>query len=83
MVPKKSKDESSEIKKSPRVLREEKIAAMSQEELAELAIYMSRKIQEAKAMLRIAVKTFRWVQKPAEAQDIERFLNTLRDDGRV
>jgi hypothetical protein len=68
--------------KPPRVQREELIRSMSPDDLLDLAIYQSRKLQEAKSMLRIAAKTFRWVQKPSEAQDIDKFLDNLKTIGK-
>jgi len=72
-----------EAKKPPRVQREDTIRSLPPDQLLELAIYQSRKLQEAKSMLRIAAKTFRWVQKPSEAQDIDKFLDNLRNDGKL
>jgi hypothetical protein len=51
---------------------------MSHEELVEAVILQSRQLQEAKALLRVAAKTFRWVQKPTEAQDIDKFLRSFK-----
>jgi len=66
--------------KSPRVAREATIRAMTQEQLVELAVLQSRQLQEAKALLRVAAKTFRWVQKPTEAQDIDKFLRSFKSE---
>lgn len=65
-------------KVSPARAREAEIQAMSPEELLEHALKLSRYLGEAKMHLRVSAKSFRSLQKPTYAQDIEKFLDNAK-----
>jgi hypothetical protein len=59
--------------------REAGFATLTQEELLALVIQQSRFLAEGKSLLRIAAKTFRWVNKPTDAQIIDDFLRRVKE----
>jgi len=60
--------------------REAAFANLSHDELLALVVQQSRFLAEAKSLLRIAAKTFRWVNKPTDAQVIDDFLRRVKGD---
>jgi hypothetical protein len=67
-----------EPKLSPYKARENAVKALSPEELLEHALKLNKQLSEAKSLLRIAAKKFRWLQKPTDAQDIDKFLDNAK-----
>ena len=59
--------------------RETGFATLTPEELLVVAIQQSRFLAEAKSLLRISAKTFRWVNKPTDAQVIDDFLRRVKE----
>ena len=59
--------------------REAGFATLTPEELLVVAIQQSRFLAEAKSLLRISAKTFRWVNKPTDAQVIDDFLRRVKE----
>jgi hypothetical protein len=58
--------------------REAAIQKMEGDELKEFAMAQSRDLQTAKIILRAAATMFRWLQKPTQAQDIDKFLDSTK-----
>lgn len=67
-----------EPKLSPFRAREAALKGLTHEELLARTLELNKQLSDAKSLLRVAAKKFRWLQKPTDAQDIDRFLDNAK-----